>query len=209
MLSVFVSCGVKEKVEEISKGSIERGSWDESGNVFTNEWSNIKFTMPEGYIHSTDEEIDEMMKGAAEIYKGEDSNAIEDLTVDLSQMRTIYDFFVKPTAGFVNVQLLYENLAFNQVEDEQAYIDTTKTQLEGLENSGMVFKMLGTSDASIAGKTWKKADFSLETAGAEYVQEVYVRKTEEGNVMYVLTLTYAPGEESQAAALMDGFSAAS
>jgi hypothetical protein len=71
--------GVKQGIEDASKGSIQQGVWDEAGTEFTNDWSNIKLTLPEGYTRSSDEEIKAMMQMGQDVVTGGDSNLAYDL----------------------------------------------------------------------------------------------------------------------------------
>ncbi|MDR3149500.1 MAG: hypothetical protein LBT88_05750 [Oscillospiraceae bacterium] len=51
---MFTACG---KTVPISTDEIQLGSWNEDKTIFVNEWSNIKFTLPDGFRAVTNEEI--------------------------------------------------------------------------------------------------------------------------------------------------------
>ncbi len=91
--------------KELTRGVIE-------GNVYTNESLELKFTAPEGWKFTTDDEYEKIMGFG--VYDG---------------LKT-YDMFAYNTSSGVSVTVIYEYLAANETISIEGYIDLIKKSLK-------------------------------------------------------------------------------
>ena len=184
------------------KGDIQQGTWSDDGKVFTNEWSNIKFTMPgDGYVSAPKEQIDELMEAGAELV-GQTGVA-----ADITMMRIVYDFMVSDgSTNIPNITLIYENVGSNAAlknVDEAGYFDIMLTQFEQMESQGLSYTELNRSTASIADIEWVSASYSLNDIAK---QDYYLHLSD--GYMCQLIVTYNDSTAQAATDLLAGFSAA-
>ncbi|MDR0917996.1 MAG: hypothetical protein LBM93_01900 [Oscillospiraceae bacterium] len=206
LLATTACSGTKETGSQTAaKGDIQTGTWSEDGTVFTNEWSGIKFTLPDGYVAASEEELAEM-SGASQETVAEGSN---DLAASVDMARTAYDFVVQPSdgTGLPYMMLVYEDrglsVAMNSI-DENGYIDDViLTELKAAEAQGMVFSEIERTTATVAGAKWTCGKYSIND-GAGF-QEYYLRKV--GSVMYGLSITYYQDTADAAATLLSAITA--
>jgi hypothetical protein len=168
----IASCNaVKEGAENVSEGNIQQGIWDAAGKTFTNEWSNIKFTLPEGYTAASAEEIEQ--------------NYATDLIY--------YDFVVYPAEenGTIMVSLFYENIAMDSQKknlNEQGYINHLSDSLKGSENE---FTLVEITPIEIAGESWTFGKFSINNG--EGYQNFYLHIV--NGIANVVLITYTVDSE--------------
>ena len=105
------------------------GKWD--GNTFTNEWSNIMFELPEGFIVMP---FDSSME---------------------VPLQMVTDFSIAAEDNSVIFSLTYYNVGSGEVRDDTAedYFEKTKEQLAGNPNRTRVFSE-GYETAVIAGEEY-------------------------------------------------------
>jgi hypothetical protein len=204
-LAIVPSCSkVKDTVEDAAKGKIEKGAWNEDNTVFTNSWSNIKLTLPDGYYVATREEIDQMLGESQEIF--EENDIMDESQYDAASLKTWQDFVVAGSeTGVPQLQCTYENLALSastkQVTDED-YWNIAKEQFTAVESFG--FNELESSTATIGGEEFfvGKGEFNNGTVKIDG----YIRKQDD--VVISLMMTYTSDDEAKAAELIGAISAA-
>ena len=196
---VLSSCAsIKAGVGDALKGDIQQGAWSADGKVFTNEWSNLKFTMPdEGYVALAKEQIDEMMQA------GMEATGQKGTVADIAMMRIVYDFVISAAdTGTPNVTLAYENVGNNAATkniDENGYFDAMQTQFEQVAAQGLTYTELGRSTATIAGIEWKSSSYSLNDIAN---QDYYLHLSD--GYMWQLIITYDSNFEQAAKDLIAG-----
>ncbi|MBQ8297293.1 MAG: hypothetical protein IJX77_05870 [Ruminococcus sp.] len=177
--------GEDDSDDEDADGSeFVMGSVD--GNVYTSSFSGLKFTAPDGYVFSTEEEILEMMNIGTEIMgdKGE-------LYMELAEQGSIYDMVAQDPVTGDNVMIMYENLgaygsAVADAYDVDTYLEAVELQFEGLESSGIIYEKANESDVTLGGREFRKVEFSChyETYDLTTNQAYYIAK--DGDYMTVV-----------------------
>ncbi|MDR0906629.1 MAG: hypothetical protein LBN00_10755 [Oscillospiraceae bacterium] len=168
---------------KVAQGSIRTGTWSE--NTFTNEWINIKVTLPDGWRALTAEELQQSVGAGEEIIV---NNGTNQAALDVAKMRTAYDFSVMAEVGVPNAMLMYENLALSPLTknlDESGYFDSMKTQFEAMADLG--YSVLESDETVIAGEKYFVGKLSLMD-GAAY-QNYYFRKFDGAMIGVILTFT--------------------
>ena len=164
---------VPEKTEEFA-----RGTWDESGKVFTNETTGVKMTVPDSFTVLSDKEL-------AENYLGKDVDISSWTSEDYGKELSIPDCAVISYQTGSNVGVIYENLKM-----ENALSVTEKQYLE------VVTEKLGTSDDFVSGEiedlvlcgnVFKTVQYDYSSNGNQIRQIMAVRKV--GNYMTIIVFT--------------------
>lgn len=111
-----------EKVE-FSRGTID-------GDVYNNAFLGFKFTKPESWVYSTDEEIASAMGMGAEAL-GKDYKEL------LESNAAVFDMMVVDSLTGSNINVTYENLSksFSTNITVEQYIDAVEQQLSGLADA--------------------------------------------------------------------------
>jgi hypothetical protein len=180
MLILAVSC------RENTSDTIQHGTWDVSRQVFTNEWSNLRFTLPEGFNIATEAEINEMIESGSGQMDDENKAAIETTKQSLVSDFLIYTSEMK----IPSFQMNYEDLNASKMNgiSEAKYIVSMESQFKLLESQGIFYTKIEEHSVDLAGRTWSLVEFSLNED--KLIQDIYLHI--EGSVMYMLTLTYTP-----------------
>ena len=166
-----VESEIESAVEEVAK--FARGKI--VGNVYSSDYSGIKFTKPISWDYSTDDEILEIIGGVV----GQDT--LDGILANGSG----YDMVA--TDGLGNsVMVGYENLAASNATNisEQDYIDITKSQL-----LQMGYTSRGTSSTILAGNNYLKHEMALTANGVTITQAYYVRKIGDYMSFIIVTAT--------------------
>jgi len=178
--------------EGIAKGAIKTGAWSEDGKTFTNEWSNIKFSLPSGWRAMSSEEISAQVGAGTDVLVNEGMSQSE---VDVSKLKTAYDFALVSELGIPQIMMFYENLALtpgNSSIDETAYHEILKTQI--LAVTQITYKDEGTSTKTVAGEEYLIGRFSA--MDGLLCQDYYLRRL--GKVMIAMIVTYTPETKAEA-----------
>ena len=167
--------GATKKVE-LSRGKID-------GNVYENEYLGFKFTKPESWVYSTDEEIAEVLNIGAEMILGDNfSEALKNST-------SIYDMMVVDPATGTNISIGYENLSKTQSIGitEEEYIEALESQLEHVSAVQIVFPdELDT--VRLGNVEFTRAICTTTTSGVSMSQTYYLRKTEGYMAFVIVTI---------------------
>ncbi|MDR1589148.1 MAG: hypothetical protein LBS51_03035 [Oscillospiraceae bacterium] len=188
----FLPDGGNQGAGEASKGSIHAGAWSEDGRTFTNGWSNVKLTLPDGYRALSPGEIEEMVGAGEEIVVNDGNKA----AYDLAKTRTAYDFIIATDAGMPNIMLMYENIDISPLTknlDESGYFNMLSEQLKLMDT--LSYEELGTETRTVAGENFVVGMVSL--AGGAAFQDYYIRKLD--GAMIIFSATYT--EDTRDAAL--------
>ncbi len=118
-----------EKLLPLTEESYIRGSW--KGQEYTNEKLGFTFTMPAGWVASSDKAMLKEMGIKPSMYKED-----EQLLQAVAMRQIIYDFYIHDRVGAPGVWMLVDNLVQSESGpdiDLQTYADDHKKVLE--ENS--------------------------------------------------------------------------
>ena len=178
LVAALSACSAVTSGTSVLTGEIKQGVWSEDGKTFINEWSNIKFTMPEGFVPATEEQIEDMMKA------GMETTGIS----DLAMMRVVYDFVASSPTGMPNITLAYESLKLNPALStitEETYLDLLNEQFGEIEVQGFKYTEIERAKVRIADVDWSGASFSLN--GIMY-QDFYLHLQD--GYMWQIIVTY-------------------
>ncbi len=154
--------------------TISRGKWDDK--VYTSEFANLKFTLPDGWTRSTDEEIAKTMQLGEEVLKNEELYISE-----ISKLNVIYDMMAKNTSTNGSVAVMMEKSVGNAKE----YAEALKAQL------GQVTQMNYTigdfTETKIGGNTYTVVPAKASVSGANVLQNYYLR--DEGEYVVAILIT--------------------
>ena len=151
---------VKEDVTTTK--TISRGKWE--NNIYTNEFAEIKFNLPEDWAYSSDEEIAKLMNVGAEMLNGNEFAKIVEQT-------SVYDMVANNPNTGSSVMIMFEKPLISASLD--FYISKIKEQLEAVE----------TIDYTISDKIEKETlsgkEYSVVIATVpdyNMVQKYYIRQ---------------------------------
>jgi len=152
MAVLLVACGGGEYDEDTIRG-FTRGTWN--GNVFTSDQVGVTFTMPDGWVAATDEEMAEVMGLGADMMSGEISPAM----LEAAGVRVVQDMMVSNPETGAMVQIMAERLVFpNTRISVPAYIENAS---EMLVTMGMEVDF-DFPNASLGNYTWHVYESAME-----------------------------------------------
>ncbi len=174
-LGMFAGCAKAPK--------LERGTW--SDDVYTNTFSGVTYTLPEGWVAATDEEIKSIMNTGAE------AAGIDDTTMDIANMKVVYDAFVADQATGTNIIFSFENLKLSiggTGMDEKEYVEAVKSQLTSVGN--ISYTTGDEYNKEVCGEQWYVLETKPDTGNME--QYYLVRRI--GNYMANIIVTIVGGD---------------
>lgn len=169
--------------DEFTLGEIVDGS-------YTNAFAELNFTLPEGWIFATDEELENIMGAGSEVLFGEDESA----AAEYAKQSTVYDMMTQSANADQNIIVMFENTAMyvgGTSISEEDYIQILAENLTTIEN--MKYVVGETHDATIGGKDYKVLEVGIDGTGV--YQSYYVRRV--GKYMLCICFTGAtenPGD---------------
>jgi hypothetical protein len=119
---------ISEAAEETGK-ELSRGTWND--DVYTNEFAGIQFTLPEGWLVATDEEIANIMGMGAEVM-GDDAK----WAMEAAKQASIYDMMAQDPVKMNNVSIMFQNLSMSVGGtniSEKDYLEILEAQMKGIE----------------------------------------------------------------------------
>lgn len=136
--------------DETAKTAYTKGTFD--GSVYTNEWADIKFALPNGF-----------------------SNADADTYSSAENSTTECGAYFRADDTMSLIYIIYEKLPTFPVYDEEAYLDSAMKSLKSLTN--ITYHTPDTySDAEIGGYSYVKAECELNNGYGDFTNTIYVRK---------------------------------
>ena len=150
-LSLSLSaCSSEPKIEEVEEVEEEqiyvRGEWVDQ--VYTNDYLGFSFTLPEGWVSASDEELYSMLDTATEEALSEDMKEQYDKAVE--NATSFYDFAIfSPTTG-ESIILTIEDLSKTVgaiLLTEDLYMDALETNLSNVE--GIDYEIMGREDSRL------------------------------------------------------------
>ncbi len=172
--------------EDVS-GEIPRGVW--SGDVYTNTFADLSFSLPSGWMVYTDGQLAELMGATASEMLG------ENFSPEILALTTIYDMMAVNNSGGSNVMVMYENLEAEGAEDYTLaqYIDSLVYQLS---TYGYYTDFGETFEADLCGNTYTV--LPLEASSYNLQQYYYIRRN--GNYMIAVLISSVNDDASLIAA---------
>jgi hypothetical protein len=187
---VMAVCFVLLPLIGCSKNSdYKRGTLTE--NSFESKYLDIKFTLPEGFLMATEEDMLRMMGISADI-TGVNKKIIE--------LTTVYEMMASTFIGYPNVIVMVEKPLLSNITMEQ-YFEAVKTSLLALDNMDYVIDDEITS-VEIAGYDYKQMTANLPISG---VYQNYMFRKQGGRMIGFIT-TYTLNTVQELDILMGGFS---
>lgn len=187
MLFSLVACGeVKNPSGDNSgevnhKTEISMGEWKD--NVYTNEFLDMKFNLPEGWNYSSDEEIAQLMNLGSEAAFGD-----KEFIAEVTKLTSVYYLFASDPNTGSSVSLFTEKPIVDVTMDY--YLSQVKSQLEAVTE--IDYEIGETATETLAGKEYT----TLQVTASEYnmIQKYYLRKMDRYFVGMIVTTTQ--GEDS-------------
>ena len=187
---VMVACIAFLSLSNCSKTSdYERGILTETS--FESKYLDIRFTLPEGFVMATEEDMLRMMGIGADITKA--NKKIVELT-------TVYEMMASAATGYPNVIVMVEKAPFFNITIEQ-FLDAFKQNLLDVKTMDYVIDDQITS-VEVAGYDYKQLTVSLPSLNL--FQNYIVRKKD--NRMIAFITTYSLETKQELEILMNGFS---
>jgi hypothetical protein len=162
-----------------NEASIERGTWN--GDIYTNDFSGIKFTLPNGWVSATAEEIAQLIGVSEDILKDD-----QKWMIDSAKLTTIYDMYAHDPNTGNNVFVLFTNLTMSAGGTElteKDVLETAKQQLTALENIEYTFGDY--FNAEIGGKEYLAMKGLEEVKG--YDQYYFIRRQDDHMIGIIAT----------------------
>lgn len=135
------SANETEQGNKAEEKKLSRGKWE--NNVYTNEYANLKFTLPEGWTYSSDEEIENLTGVGASMLNEDQQEAFAEAKVD-----SLYDMIATDTASSSNIMVLFEKTDVSVTA--ALYLKSVKEGLEAVQAMNYEFNE-PTSKATVAG----------------------------------------------------------
>lgn len=156
------------------------------GNVYTNEFSGIKLTAPDGWKFADDETILQMMNLGAETAYSSNADAVKKIV----EQATISDALCMNATSTQNITIAYENLnkniALSTDTTAEDYYAILEKQLAAIPTITYT-KESGPETIQMAGKDFLKAVFKAEMNNIELEQAYYLRR--EGDFILAISCT--------------------
>lgn len=165
---------------QTAKEAIARGTID-ANNVYTSEFAGIKFTLPEGWAYSTDEQIASMMNVGVEVLKDQKDNLSEIL-----EQTALYDMVANDQTNGTSVMVMFEKSLLNV--NEEFYLNNVKKGLESVTELDYQITDEITTE-TVGGKEYKV--LTATVPAYNMVQKYYVVK--KGDYFVDILVTYIDG----------------
>lgn len=190
MLITLTGCGAKDddKDDKKSKKDSDTNQVENSGNnenfdigawngeVYTNDYLALSFTLPTGWVAATDAEIAKLMQ------IGEDALADEGKYLsEVAKKSSVYYASAQDGTTGNNIIIMSEKLTVSL----DKYINSLKSQLEAYQ--GMSYKVESEGTAKIASVDYKTITLSESTYGL--YQKYYIRELDGNAVGIIMTST--------------------
>ena len=184
----FAACGKKDEGENV------RGAWKD--NVYTNEFIDVTFNLPDKWTYATDEEMNNAFQSTNEVVSENDK-----VFMEVSELKSLNEMMAQNLYTGSNVIIAYENLSMTVGGSKmtaEEYLDVVKSQLETVET--FKYKIGEASKAKIGGNEYVTLEVSVDET--EIVQLYYIRKVD--NYMVNIIVTSSNKDES-VASIMENF----
>jgi len=198
-ISLLTGCStLQEKISDVVGGdkdkvSVTRGTW--ADDTYSNEYMDISFTQPEGWNHSTDEQM-------AGLFSLGSSALTEEGTFDydLEKEQNIYDMFCMEPLSGDSIAIMYEKLLVDVTMEQ--YLDIVKVQVAP-EDSNDDMNFIDEGTVTIAGEEYNFFEIEYISTGAR--QTYAIRQISDH--MTVILITDTSPDDTSKATIIEYFSA--
>ena len=159
---------------QTTKKELSRGKWKDK--VYTSEFADLKFTLPDGWTRSTDEEIAQTMQLGEDVLKNENLYVSE-----ISKLNVVYDMMAKNSSTGGNVTVMMEKNAGTAKD----YANALKTQLGQLTQ--VKYTIGDVKETKIGNNTYTVLTTEASASGATVFQNYYLR--DEGDYVVAVLVT--------------------
>lgn len=186
----------KEEEKEESEGAYTKGSVDDSG--FQSEWLGIRYDAPDGFVMSTEEELEALLQAGGELVYEDEAQTF----IDYAKMTTVYEmmtYLPQPDgAGNPNLSLVVEK------NDMSAgtYGAAVKLQMDAMYADAET-EWQDVETVSVAGLDCEKYQLAIDFGDQKMIQAYYIGSKEGRIICFILS--YTDTMQSEADALMDAF----
>lgn len=200
--AALIGCKAAPQADETAAGSFERGVWTE--NVYSNGYLGLQFTLPEGFVAASDEEIANMMELGTDILENEN---ISDWQMKIAMLKSIYDMMASSPATGSSVLVMLENLSLTvggSAMTEADYADFLAAQLAQTQVAGQTYAAGEAYEDNLDGERYYVQPMVL---GDGLVNQNYYLRRIDG-YMLIIMLSYATGMYEEGAAMKSAFDGA-
>lgn len=160
------------------------GSWN--GNVYSNEFLGLCYTLPDSWVYASDEELLEMVDAAIS------SDVLSDqtkLAAELGKSRTVYGMVAQDPVGGSSVQVMFMNLeGFARLSEDQLAEEIAAQQETLLsESPGVTLTMNDTYRAPLGGKNFLVLPIELNISGVMAEERIYLQLLDDYGVMIAVS----------------------
>ena len=168
---VFSICLISCSCSSVKAKPMGPGKWE--GNTFKNEWSNMQFTLPDGYTQMPQETLDKLKELTIAQIETYDSEVLKK-AVDKASDTFFFDCGVILPDGASSVVLWYQkSTIFANTED---YLDSLKKSVEKQSTQSVPLKCEGKGTMMIKGNDYDTLTFSLNINGIDFKQVYCIRE---------------------------------
>ena len=160
------------------------GSWN--GNVYSNEFLGLCYTLPDSWVYASDEELLEMVDIAVS------NDILSDevkLSAELGKSRMVYGMAAQDPVGGSSVQVMFMNLeGLGEVSEEECARQITEMQESILdESSGITLTVEDSYRAPLGGKNFLVVPIKLNMSGVTARQQIYIQLSGNYGMMIYIT----------------------
>lgn len=180
--------GAGDASGESDAGTLERGLWEDG--VYTSDFAGIRFTLPEGWLSASDEEIASLMGLGTELMV----EGGQPITQELVELRTLTDMMASNPAIGTNVIITFENMGLvpggSQI-DATGYLEIVSQQVDGMTAGGITYSMGDITTEMLGQKEYAamSAEMLVEAANSTMRQYYYAERV--GNYIVLIVLSGA------------------
>ena len=183
ILMILSLCGcslIYDAYDKALPDKLTRGTVED--NVYTSAYASLKFTAPEGWGFTTDEQLASMMDLSMDAM----TNAGMEFSEEAMQKQLLFDMMASNTATGSYVLLQFENLALsgNTGMSAEKYLSYTKDQLEQADVTTYEFHDI--VETEFCGQTYQMMQADMTDYGA--AQYFYSRKLDKYMVCIIVTV---------------------
>jgi len=160
-----------------SSSEYEKGTFTD--NSFESEYLDLRFTLPDGFVMATEEDIATMMGLGAEMMD------LDSKLVEYANLTTVYEMMATEVASGTNVIVLAEKLSMSNMTVEQ-YFTALESQLKAVESIQYEIDNEITT-VEIAGNSYKQLTASTVAYGKPMVQKYMLRKIDDRMIGFIVT----------------------